>query len=204
MDCPQTGASSPGQNSTYTRVRNTGASSVGFDSTDEFFVQPIDVEYRSLRPRRHIDSYLTGKHVSLTDLCAKSNQWAYEREVRAIPNLLDCERRGSDSRGFPVFVQPLPPYLHFSISRIESCREQLPRQEVSRFCTVERHFGISAERKCFLLPLVAVFVAPMFPSAGREVHVKAATREYLPWTASWFVTPNLWSRRFVCPRVLAH
>jgi len=81
---------------------------VGFDSAHDFFAQPIDVEYRPQRPRRHVDSYLAGKPVSLAELCAKSNEWAYEREVRIVRKLSDCQQRGNDARGFPVFVQPVP------------------------------------------------------------------------------------------------
>jgi Protein of unknown function (DUF2971) len=81
---------------------------MGFDSTHNFFAHQIDVEYRSLRPRRHISSYLAGKPVSLAELCAKSNQWAYEEEVRVIRKLSDCQQVGRDDRDFPVFVQPLP------------------------------------------------------------------------------------------------
>lgn len=66
---------------------------VGFDSAHDFFARSIDVGYPPLRPRRHVDSYLTEKPVSLAELCAKSNQWAYEQEVRIIRRLSDCERR---------------------------------------------------------------------------------------------------------------
>jgi hypothetical protein len=57
---------------------------VAFDGSHEFLSDQVDVEYRSTRPRRHISSYLCGKPVPVAELCAKSDHWAYEREVRVI------------------------------------------------------------------------------------------------------------------------
>jgi hypothetical protein len=81
---------------------------VEFDSAHEFFEGQIDIEYRSTRPRRHVDTYLTGKPVAVAELCAKSKQWEYEQEVRVIRRLADCQVSGRDKRGFPVFVRELP------------------------------------------------------------------------------------------------
>lgn len=81
---------------------------VGFDGTHKFLENQIDVEYRATRPRRHVKSYLAGKPVSLAELCAKSKQWEYEREVRVVRRLADCKQVGTDARGFPVFVQHIP------------------------------------------------------------------------------------------------
>lgn len=81
---------------------------VGFDSTHEFLANQIDVEYRSTRPRRHVQTYLAGKPVSFAELCAKSKEWEYEQEVRVVRRLADCKPAGTDARGFPVFVQLIP------------------------------------------------------------------------------------------------
>lgn len=81
---------------------------IGFDSAHEFLANQIDVEYRSTRPRRHVQTYLAGRPVSLAELCAKSKQWDYEQEVRVVRRLADCKPAGTDPRGFPVFVQVIP------------------------------------------------------------------------------------------------
>jgi hypothetical protein len=81
---------------------------VGFDSTHAFLANQIDVEYRSTRPRRHVETYLAGNPVSLAELCAKSNEWKYEQEVRVVRRLADCKQAGTDARGCPVFVQHIP------------------------------------------------------------------------------------------------
>ena len=60
---------------------------VAFDGSHDFFSGQIDIEYRPTRPRRHVQSYLAGTPIPVAELCAKSDQWAYEREVRVIRSL---------------------------------------------------------------------------------------------------------------------
>jgi hypothetical protein len=82
---------------------------VEFDGSHEFFDGQIDVEYRPLRPMRDVDAYVsTPEPIPVSELCAKSEQWKYEQEVRVIRNLGDCEKRGIGPRGFPVYTQRLP------------------------------------------------------------------------------------------------
>jgi hypothetical protein len=38
----------------------------------------------------------------------KSEQWAYEQEVRIVRALADCQPTGHVLRSFPIFVQPIP------------------------------------------------------------------------------------------------
>lgn len=81
---------------------------VAFDGNHEFFQSQISVEYVSERPRRHIDSY-GSEPIPLAELCAKSLDWEYEREVRVIRSLNDCDQIGQpDPRGFPIFVMKIP------------------------------------------------------------------------------------------------
>ena len=45
----------------------------------------------------------------LSELCAKSEDWAYEKEVRIIRLLSDCkDTHNRDARNFPVFTQKIP------------------------------------------------------------------------------------------------
>jgi hypothetical protein len=83
---------------------------VEFDSTHEFFADPIDVEYKPLRPKRLISAYTAvAPPVPVAELCAKSTQWEYEHEVRIIRCLADCQAAGKDDpRGFPTYTQKLP------------------------------------------------------------------------------------------------
>jgi hypothetical protein len=83
---------------------------VEFDSTHEFFAGQIEVEYKPLRPKRHINAY-TGATapIPVAELCTKSTQWEYEHEVRIIRCLTDCQATGkNDPRGFPIYTKKLP------------------------------------------------------------------------------------------------
>ena len=82
---------------------------VELDGSHEFFNGQIDIDYRPTRPRRHVDTYLTGAPIPVAELCAKSDQWAYEQEVRIVRALADCQPTGHILRSFPIFVQPIPP-----------------------------------------------------------------------------------------------
>ena len=81
---------------------------VEFDGSHEFFSGQIDIEYIPMRPRRHLNSYLAGAPIPVAELCTKSDQWYYEREVRVIRRLSECRESARDPRGFLVFVRPIP------------------------------------------------------------------------------------------------
>jgi hypothetical protein len=73
---------------------------VEFDGGHEFFDGQVDIEYRSLRPMRDVSAYVSPPEpIPVAELCAKSEQWKYEQEVRVIRSLADCEARGRDPRG---------------------------------------------------------------------------------------------------------
>jgi hypothetical protein len=81
---------------------------VEFDEAHEFFTGRIDVDYRSSRPKRDIGAYISaGEPVPVAELCVKSDQWAYEKEVRIVRSFSDC-KRVSERDGFAVYVMDLP------------------------------------------------------------------------------------------------
>jgi hypothetical protein len=80
---------------------------IEFDSSHAFFSNQIEVEYRSSRPKKDFQKYLESP-VPLAELCAKSDQWQYEGEIRIVRLLSDCRSVSVDPRGFPVFVQEIP------------------------------------------------------------------------------------------------
>jgi hypothetical protein len=82
---------------------------VEFDASHEFFADPIDVEYRVLRPKKQLSMYLADEVIPLSELCVKSDQWGYENEVRIVRCLANCEQIGQDDpRGFPIYTQSIP------------------------------------------------------------------------------------------------
>jgi hypothetical protein len=81
---------------------------VEFDASHDFFAHQIEVEYRPLRPKKHLSMYLADEPIPVSELCVKSDQWEYEGEVRIVRCLTDCEESGRDRRGFPVYRQTIP------------------------------------------------------------------------------------------------
>ena len=82
---------------------------VEFDGAHEFFNGQMDIEYRPLRPMRDVSTYVSSPEpIPVAELCVKFEQWKYEHEVRVIRSLAECERRGVDTRGFPIYTQHLP------------------------------------------------------------------------------------------------
>jgi hypothetical protein len=58
---------------------------------------------------RDVSAYVSPPEpIPIAELYAKSEQWKYEREVRVIRSLADCEDRGPGPRGFTVYTQQLP------------------------------------------------------------------------------------------------
>ena len=82
---------------------------IEFDGAHEFFVGQIDMEYRSIRPKTDLTDYLAGKPIPVSELCVKSDQAAYEQEVRVIRTLADCEKTDQyDRRGFQIYIRRMP------------------------------------------------------------------------------------------------
>ena len=81
---------------------------ISFDSDHKFFVDQINVEYVTDRPKIPIETY-AAQPIPLAELCNKSEKWRYEEEVRIARPLNECKKTGQfDSRGFPVFTSELP------------------------------------------------------------------------------------------------
>jgi hypothetical protein len=80
-----------------------------FDGSNEFFDGQAEVEYRALRPKKDISAYLSAHEpVPVSELCVKSDQWEYEREVRVIRSLSDCKKTGKqDERDFPIYIREI-------------------------------------------------------------------------------------------------
>jgi hypothetical protein len=116
---------------------------IEFDGSKDFFAGQIEVEYRSLRPRKNISAYLVANQpVPVAELCAKSDQWAYEQEVRIVRSLSDCRRTTAlDSRGFPIFVQDIPIDCIKSVTLGE--RTKVSDQRAAFALVKETHVGLA-------------------------------------------------------------
>ena len=116
---------------------------IEFDGSNDFFAGQIEVEYRPLRPRKNISAYLIANQpVPVAELCVKSDQWAYEREVRIVRPLSDCKATtASDPRGFPIFVQSIPIDCIRSVTLGE--RTKISDQRAVFELVKETHIGLA-------------------------------------------------------------
>ena len=81
---------------------------VEFDETHEFFTGRFNMEYSEHRPKIDIVSYTDGgEPIPIAELCVKSKEWEYEKEVRAGRSLSDCICVGT-ANGFPIYVMDVP------------------------------------------------------------------------------------------------
>ena len=81
---------------------------VEFDETHEFFLGYFDMEYSEYRPKIDIASYTDGNEpIPIAELCVKSKEWEYEKEVRVVRNLVDCTCVGT-TNGFSIYVKDVP------------------------------------------------------------------------------------------------
>jgi hypothetical protein len=117
---------------------------VEFDGSHNFFTGQIDVDYRTTRPRRHLDAYLAGEPIPVAELCAKSDQWAYEREVRIVRPLTACQPTGHVLRGFPVFVQSIPAGAIRSVTMGERAPLAEQREIYSRLMETDVSLSLAA------------------------------------------------------------
>ena len=81
---------------------------VEFDPKHEFFQGLFEMRYSDHRPRFDIAKYTDGDDIpSIAELCVKSNEWAYEQEVRIVRSLTNCRCVGTAGK-FPVYVMDVP------------------------------------------------------------------------------------------------
>jgi len=200
-----------------TKVRNSllmwshyadqyGGAVLEFDASHEFFASQIEVDYRTTRPRRDLSSYLTGSPIPVAELCTKSDQWAYEQEVRIVRQLAACKEVGRDDRGFPVFVQQIPIAAIKGVILGERTPVEVQREIFGR--VYESHVALSLaavdhagfsfreERIKFAVPISEM--GPMV--SPRTAHIFCELKSELGEMARWMIE-NHPSSRLVNRRV---
>jgi hypothetical protein len=80
---------------------------IEFDESHDFFTGLNPVKYQKRRPVFNIEDFFD-RHVPISDLCVKSNAWSYEREVRLVRSLSDCNIADSEVPNFPIVTMDLP------------------------------------------------------------------------------------------------
>lgn len=81
---------------------------IEFDGNHEFFEWTFDVHYSEERPIRDLELYWR-EPIPIAEMCDKSNEWEYEKEVRLARCLSDCTDTKDTKDGFPIYVHDIPP-----------------------------------------------------------------------------------------------
>ena len=80
---------------------------IEFDGNHEFFERAFEIQYSRRRPIRELTLYLN-EQIPIAEVCDKSIEWRFEREVRVARNLMDCQLKGM-SGNYPIYVVHVPP-----------------------------------------------------------------------------------------------
>ena len=79
---------------------------IEFDGSHEFFGWAFDVHYSHDRAVRDLELYWR-EPIPIAEMCDKSKEWEYEKEVRLPRCLADCEL-SAVQEGVPIFVHDIP------------------------------------------------------------------------------------------------
>lgn len=80
---------------------------IEFDEKHEFFKGLNPVKYQKRRPVFNLSDFLD-EPTPISDLCVKSNSWAYEKEVRLVRSRKDLTDTGKVMNGYPVLTMNIP------------------------------------------------------------------------------------------------
>jgi hypothetical protein len=173
---------------------------VEFDGSHEFFAGQIDIDYRPSRPRRHVDAYLTGAPIPVAELCSKSEQWAYEQEVRIVRALADCQPTGHVLLNFPIFVQPIPAGAIKSVilgERMPVAQQQeiyarLMETDISLSLAAVDHSGFAFREEMIKMAVPCSKVGPWM--SPRTAHIFSDLRSPRGEVARWLVEHHAMSK----------
>ena len=79
---------------------------IEFDGDHEFFEWAFDVQYSHDRPIRDFELYRS-ESIPIAEMCDKSIEWQYEKEVRLARCLSDC-RLSKVENGVPIYLAEIP------------------------------------------------------------------------------------------------
>lgn len=86
---------------------NYAGAVIEFDETHDFFRGSNPVKYQKHRPVFDILDFFDCP-IPISDLCVKSNVWAYEKEVRIVRPISECKATGSSQMNHPIMTMDIP------------------------------------------------------------------------------------------------
>ena len=130
---------------------------IEFDGSHEFFEWAFEIQYSRGRPIRDAELYLN-ERIPIAELCDKSIEWGFEKEVRVARNLMDCQTKGMDGN-FPIYVEHVPPECIRGVilgERVDNlgCKEiydLIEERQITGDRAVIDHWTYTLDRKPFKL-----------------------------------------------------
>lgn len=95
---------------------------IEFDENHDFFEGAFEVEYIESRPKFHMDYFLSGEPLPISELCLKSREWGYEKEWRLTRDFKDCKKIKTSGNKYDIYTMVLPPDTIKSITLGERCK----------------------------------------------------------------------------------
>lgn len=80
---------------------------IEFEEGHDFFKGLNPVRYKKHRPAYNVTDFYD-RIVPISDLCVKSSEWSYEREVRLVRTREELHEAGVDDKGHSILTQEVP------------------------------------------------------------------------------------------------
>lgn len=81
---------------------------IEFDESHDFFRGAFKIEYIEHRPKFHMDYFLSGDDLPISEICLKSEVWGYEEEWRIARSLIDCKRVKTAPNKYDIYTMAIP------------------------------------------------------------------------------------------------
>ncbi|MVT83208.1 DUF2971 domain-containing protein [Pantoea agglomerans] len=81
---------------------------IEFDESHDFFRGAFEIEYIENRPKFHMDYFLSGEPLPISEICLKSEVWRYEKEWRIARSLRDCKKIKAASNKYDIYTMEIP------------------------------------------------------------------------------------------------
>jgi len=81
---------------------------IEFDETHDFFQGAFQIEYIENRPKFHMDYFLSGEPLPISEICLKSQEWRYEKEWRLARALSDCKKTRTSTNKYDIYTMGIP------------------------------------------------------------------------------------------------
>jgi len=95
---------------------------IEFEESHDFLQGIFEIEYIEKRPKFHMDYFLAGVPLPISELCIKSSEWSYEKEWRLARLLKDCKKIKTSGGKYDIYTMEIPLDAIKSVTLGERCK----------------------------------------------------------------------------------